>query len=74
MTNDGHKADIHHGVPGTGVLDTGLDRSAAFCSSVISGSFFCKQHSVCNNNIQQLTIVPKNSQKGFHHMLSLITK
>ena len=29
----------YHGEPGTGVLETGLDRSAAFCSSVISGSF-----------------------------------
>jgi hypothetical protein len=34
---DGIKA--HQGVPGTGVLDTGFALSAAFCSSVISGSF-----------------------------------
>jgi len=34
---------VYHGVPGTGVLETGLALSAAFCSSVISGSFFYKQ-------------------------------
>jgi len=33
---------IYQGVPGTGVLDTGLARSAAFCSSVSSGSFVYK--------------------------------
>jgi len=33
---------VYHGVPGTGVLETGLALSAAFCSSVISGSFFYK--------------------------------
>jgi len=51
---------IYQGVPGTGVLDTGLARSAAFCSSVISGSFFHKQHAI--NNTRPYEQVAKFSQ------------